>query len=179
MLARDGSTAGGGSWPDLQPARLPTLGRHFRNMTTPTSAQPGGLWINLGPLLYHWAEPNELPNEPNVELPLEDVLDVAQRLGFVLEEHETVEAPFTSDCRWAAVCTGAVTLPVLGSALATAAEIRRETMPNLSLAAAGECIRRCISVRFGPCGGRREPAVGYASGAQLSAHQAGDKIAAP
>ena len=104
MLARDGSTAGGGSWPDLQPARLPTLGRHFRNMTTPTSAQPGGLWINLGPLLYHWAEPNELPNEPNVELPLEDVLDVAQRLGFVLEEHETVEAPFTSDCRWAAVC---------------------------------------------------------------------------
>ncbi|KAK2079230.1 hypothetical protein QBZ16_002921 [Prototheca wickerhamii] len=51
--------------------------------------KPGGLWINLGPLLYHWAEPNELPNEPNVELPLEDVLDVAQRLGFVLEEHET------------------------------------------------------------------------------------------
>ena len=179
MLAREGSAAGGGSSHGHCNVRPHTPVRHYLNVTNPNFAQPGGLWINLGPLLYHWAEPNELPNEPNVELPLEDVLDVAQRLGFVLEEHETVEAPFTSDCRWAAVCTGAVTLPVLGSALATAAEIRRETMPNLSLAAAGECIRRCISVRFGPCGGRREPAVGYASGAQLSAHQAGDKIAAP
>lgn len=62
--------------------------------------QPGGYWVNLGPLLYHWAEPNEMPEEPSIELALEDVLQAAQRLGFTLEEHESVKAPFTSDCRF-------------------------------------------------------------------------------
>ena len=104
MLAREGSAAGGGSSHGHCNVRPHTPVRHYLNVTNPNFAQPGGLWINLGPLLYHWAEPNELPNEPNVELPLEDVLDVARRLGFDLEERETVEAPFTSDCRWGAVC---------------------------------------------------------------------------
>ncbi|XP_064645722.1 carnosine N-methyltransferase-like [Lineus longissimus] len=47
--------------------------------------QPGGYWINLGPLLYHFAD---MPNESSIELSYEDVKSVVQKTGFVIEKEE-------------------------------------------------------------------------------------------
>ncbi|ORC93513.1 uncharacterized protein TM35_000013900 [Trypanosoma theileri] len=42
---------------------------------------PGGYWVNVGPLLYHFADSSE---DVSIELSLGEVLAVAQRTGFVL-----------------------------------------------------------------------------------------------
>ena len=47
--------------------------------------RPGGVWINLGPLLYHYANN---PHERSIEPEHEVVLDVVQRVGFDLLEHD-------------------------------------------------------------------------------------------
>ncbi|KAL6771218.1 hypothetical protein ACKKBF_B34410 [Auxenochlorella protothecoides x Auxenochlorella symbiontica] len=59
--------------------------------------KPGGSWVNLGPLLYHWAEPQEGPDEPNIELSLEEIEAVAGRLGLVMQRKDVVKAPFASN----------------------------------------------------------------------------------
>ncbi|CAA7263368.1 unnamed protein product [Cyclocybe aegerita] len=41
---------------------------------------PGGVWINLGPLLWHWE--NNTSNDPSVELDLEELKSLARRIGF-------------------------------------------------------------------------------------------------
>ena len=41
---------------------------------------PGGVWINLGPLLWHWE--NNTSNDPSVELTLEEVKLLARKIGF-------------------------------------------------------------------------------------------------
>ena len=41
---------------------------------------PGGVWINLGPLLWHWENNNS--NDPSVELTLEEVKALARKIGF-------------------------------------------------------------------------------------------------
>ncbi|KAJ2958105.1 hypothetical protein NQZ79_g6274 [Umbelopsis isabellina] len=43
--------------------------------------KPGGTWINLGPLLYHF---ENTPGENSIELTLDDVRDVAQKIGFTI-----------------------------------------------------------------------------------------------
>ncbi|CDW55234.1 N2227 domain containing protein [Trichuris trichiura] len=43
--------------------------------------KPGGYWINMGPLLYHFAD---MPGEPSIELAYEEIVDVMQRVGFRL-----------------------------------------------------------------------------------------------
>ena len=51
--------------------------------------RPGGLWINCGPLLYHWADAHTYLDTPelSIEVPLEDVLSAAKAAGFeVLEQ---------------------------------------------------------------------------------------------
>eukprot|EP00927_Polykrikos_kofoidii_P019283 TRINITY_DN18993_c4_g1_i1.p1 TRINITY_DN18993_c4_g1~~TRINITY_DN18993_c4_g1_i1.p1 ORF type:complete len:454 (-),score=83.17 TRINITY_DN18993_c4_g1_i1:233-1594(-) len=47
--------------------------------------RPGGLWINLGPLLYHYAE---MPNEVSVELSWEEVKPAILRYFDLIEEEE-------------------------------------------------------------------------------------------
>ncbi|GET92197.1 hypothetical protein, conserved [Leishmania tarentolae] len=42
---------------------------------------PGGYWVNVGPLLYHFADSAD---DMSIELSLGEVLTVAQRIGFVL-----------------------------------------------------------------------------------------------
>lgn len=42
----------------------------------------GGVWINLGPLLYHFAD---IPNEDSIEPSYEVVRDVIQKIGFQIE----------------------------------------------------------------------------------------------
>jgi carnosine N-methyltransferase len=41
--------------------------------------KPGGVWINLGPLLYHFSD---ILHETSIELPYEDVMSVIKDVGF-------------------------------------------------------------------------------------------------
>ncbi|THU61846.1 hypothetical protein C4D60_Mb07t27560 [Musa balbisiana] len=45
----------------------------------------GGVWINLGPLLYHFADSYGPEDEMSIELSLEDVKKIAFHFGFVME----------------------------------------------------------------------------------------------
>lgn len=48
--------------------------------------KPGGVWINLGPLLYHYSDvAGEISIEPTYEM----VRDIVQQVGFVLEKERT------------------------------------------------------------------------------------------
>ncbi|KAH8827108.1 N2227-domain-containing protein [Flagelloscypha sp. PMI_526] len=60
---------------------------------------PGGVWINLGPLLWHW-ENNE-SNDPSIELDLEEVKALAQSIGLeiVPESERTIETTYTNNER--------------------------------------------------------------------------------
>lgn len=44
--------------------------------------KPGGVWVNLGPLLYHYAE---MQGELSLELTWEEVKAVATKIGFTIE----------------------------------------------------------------------------------------------
>lgn len=66
--------------------------------SAPPAVQPGGYWVNLGPLLYHWAESWAPQGEQmSIELSLEDVLSVCQQLGFDILRNEMVEAGFMNN----------------------------------------------------------------------------------
>jgi hypothetical protein len=43
---------------------------------------PGGVWINLGPLLYHYSD---IPGENSIEPTYEMVKEIIQDVGFVME----------------------------------------------------------------------------------------------
>ncbi|KAK8961375.1 hypothetical protein KSP40_PGU011395 [Platanthera guangdongensis] len=43
----------------------------------------GGVWINLGPLLYHFADSYGPEEEMSIEISLEDVIKIALQYGFV------------------------------------------------------------------------------------------------
>lgn len=58
---------------------------------------PGGYWVNVGPLLYHFADSSEAPS---IELSLGEVLTVAQRIGFVLLYAPTfIDTTYTNNHR--------------------------------------------------------------------------------
>ncbi|KAL3528201.1 hypothetical protein ACH5RR_012857 [Cinchona calisaya] len=59
----------------------------------------GGVWINLGPLLYHFADMYGHEDEMSIELSLEDVKKVALHYGFELEQSSTVETTYTTNPR--------------------------------------------------------------------------------
>ena len=63
--------------------------------------QDGGKWINLGPLLYHWADAHTyLPGEElSVEVSLADVERIAGQLGFRTLSREMVPAAFNANLR--------------------------------------------------------------------------------
>lgn len=58
-------------WPEQQVPNLSTL--------PPSPA--GGYWVNLGPLLYHFADQ---PGEASIEPSFEEVKAIAEGLGFEL-----------------------------------------------------------------------------------------------
>ena len=66
--------------------------------------QPGGLWVNLGPLLYHWADAHTYSHgeEVSIELCLEDVERLAASCGLAMLSKELVPACFNQDPRQAA-----------------------------------------------------------------------------
>lgn len=55
---------------------------------------PGGTWINLGPLLWHWE--NNSTNEPSIELSLDEVKALCSEMGFVLKVRRD-SAPVTRE----------------------------------------------------------------------------------
>ncbi|KAL5739449.1 hypothetical protein ACOSP7_028341 [Xanthoceras sorbifolium] len=59
----------------------------------------GGVWINLGPLLYHFADMYGQENEMSIELSLEDVKKVALYYGFEFEKEKTIETTYTTNPR--------------------------------------------------------------------------------
>ncbi|KAL4061973.1 N2227-like protein-domain-containing protein [Scleroderma yunnanense] len=56
---------------------------------------PGGVWINLGPLLWHF-ENNE-NNYPSVELDLVEIKALARKIGFELHDERTIETTYSSN----------------------------------------------------------------------------------
>ena len=63
--------------------------------------QDGGCWINLGPLLFHWADAHTyLPEEElSIELSLEEVEAAAKQLGFKIVKREMVPAAYMTNLR--------------------------------------------------------------------------------
>jgi len=56
---------------------------------------PGGIWINLGPLLWHF-ENNET-NDPSVELDLAELKQLVREIGFEISKEKTIDTTYTSN----------------------------------------------------------------------------------
>ena len=54
---------------------------------------PGGVWINLGPLLYHWTD---MPGEESVELTHEQVCCVIESFGMIISKQSQHACEYTS-----------------------------------------------------------------------------------
>ncbi|KAJ6749510.1 hypothetical protein OIU85_000176 [Salix viminalis] len=59
----------------------------------------GGVWINLGPLLYHFADMYGQEDEMSIELSLEDVKSIAFNYGFEVESETTIETTYSTNPR--------------------------------------------------------------------------------
>ena len=61
--------------------------------------KPGGVWVNFGPLLFHWADARAyLENdELSVEMSLADVERVADAVGLDVVKKEMRESKYTGD----------------------------------------------------------------------------------
>jgi carnosine N-methyltransferase len=47
--------------------------------------KPGGVWINFGPLLYHYAD---MPENDSVEIPFDKLLEIIEKTGFQIVKKE-------------------------------------------------------------------------------------------
>ncbi|KAJ3162043.1 hypothetical protein HDU86_005741 [Geranomyces michiganensis] len=56
--------------------------------------KPGGVWINMGPLLYHW---EGMERETSIELTLEELKAIVVQKGFVLENQRMVRTTYASN----------------------------------------------------------------------------------
>ncbi|CAE6410787.1 unnamed protein product, partial [Rhizoctonia solani] len=56
---------------------------------------PGGVWINLGPLLWHWENNNT--NDMSIELDLEEVKELARKIGFEIYNEKTIPTTYTGN----------------------------------------------------------------------------------
>lgn len=54
--------------------------------------KPGGIWVNLGPLLWHYSEQ---PIEVQIELSCEEVLDLVPKFGFKVRTLEFRRCKYT------------------------------------------------------------------------------------
>nr|CAG8533836.1 8517_t:CDS:2 [Entrophospora candida] len=54
--------------------------------------KPGGLWINIGPLLYHY---ENTPGEMSIELSLEEVKMVVKKTGFQFQRENIFQSTYT------------------------------------------------------------------------------------
>eukprot|EP01006_Ploeotia_vitrea_P052898 TRINITY_DN67737_c10_g1_i1.p1 TRINITY_DN67737_c10_g1~~TRINITY_DN67737_c10_g1_i1.p1 ORF type:complete len:542 (+),score=14.47 TRINITY_DN67737_c10_g1_i1:69-1694(+) len=56
----------------------------------------GGVWLNIGPLLYHFADQ---PNELSIELAWTDLRKIIEGFGFDIIEEQTIECTYTANPR--------------------------------------------------------------------------------
>ncbi|KAI0301377.1 N2227-domain-containing protein [Russula brevipes] len=56
---------------------------------------PGGVWINLGPLLWHFEE--NTTSDPSVELDLEEVKKLAAHMGFEIKNERTIDTTYVNN----------------------------------------------------------------------------------
>lgn len=57
--------------------------------------KPGGVWVNLGPLLYHFAD---IPGEKSIEPSYEDIREIIKSVGFVmLKEEQKVHTTYAQN----------------------------------------------------------------------------------
>lgn len=62
--------------------------------------KPGGVWLNLGPLLWHWADSHTyLGDELSLEVAWEDVQRVAESMGFRTDAQEMAKCNYTGNLR--------------------------------------------------------------------------------
>ncbi|KNB44621.1 hypothetical protein JH06_1525 [Blastocystis sp. subtype 4] len=68
--------------------------------------KPGGYWINLGPLLYHWQSTEDITAEEmderygqSLELSFEEIQDIMKKVGFRILEVERFCSPYTDNIR--------------------------------------------------------------------------------
>lgn len=59
--------------------------------------RPGGIWLHLGPLLWHWADGQS--GEVSLELSLADVQRAAQLMGFTPTSSCFVDAAYIANVR--------------------------------------------------------------------------------
>ncbi|KAJ7028313.1 N2227-domain-containing protein [Mycena alexandri] len=57
----------------------------------------GGVWVNMGPLLWHWE--NNTTNDPSIELSLEEVKNLARAIGFRISNERTIDTTYTSNAQ--------------------------------------------------------------------------------
>lgn len=52
--------------------------------------RPGGVWVNLGPLQWHWADSHTYleKEDVSIEIPLDKVMEIARHIGFEFEHIE-------------------------------------------------------------------------------------------
>jgi carnosine N-methyltransferase len=59
--------------------------------------KPNGVWINFGPLLYHFADSHE---HQSIELPYAEALRLVESIGFRIEKHEVdIATGYTTNIR--------------------------------------------------------------------------------
>jgi len=58
---------------------------------------PGGVWINLGPLLWHWENNNT--SDPSVELDLEELKSLVQTIGFEISNERKIDTTYTNNAQ--------------------------------------------------------------------------------
>jgi len=46
--------------------------------------KPGGIWLNLGPLLYHYSD---MLHEQSIELSQDELIDIVNKVGFTVEKY--------------------------------------------------------------------------------------------
>jgi len=55
--------------------------------------KPGGLWVNIGPLLWHYADQ---PEEQQIELPWEEIEQLIPKMGFTFRKREWKKCYYTN-----------------------------------------------------------------------------------
>lgn len=56
--------------------------------------RPGGIWINFGPLLWHYSD---MPGEVQIEVSLAELLDLVKAIGFQVEMQSPVPCSYATD----------------------------------------------------------------------------------
>lgn len=60
--------------------------------------KPGGFWINLGPLLYHWVDSTD-ESDLSIEISLLDIERIAEKMGFMTISKKFIPAPYLANTR--------------------------------------------------------------------------------